>query len=470
VKLWFLPFVREGLTPTTTQAQRAHVRITLRLEAASRTPRDVVRTLPLLGPGDVIGFEPKQVLRVTPAAGTHDAEPEFFPAIEFDAPDLPWAYSPVVPQGTRVLPWLVLVVIEASESVSVVPGEHGQSPWILRMPAELARRELPDLTDSWAWAHAQVATAAPSEIDETLAHQPDRTLSRLISPRRLYPFRSYHACVVPAFLSGRIAGLGGDPGSVPAIVTGQEPAWSESDFPGELPVYFTWSFRTGAAGDFESLAQRLRAAPLDANVPPTPLRLSLPVGDGTLAVDWEPPLRLRGTSPSRPRQPGTATDHIKAVLQSGTATAPILGPTYFGLPWTMETTTAPESDWAPELNLTPMLRAAAGLGAGRFAENRTRWSPPSRINWMRFAPRSARGGNANLRQRSSIASRGGWREHRGRKPRVCLHRLPRRRNARRRMWACTWPRGGAWCARYGGPRQSLHLVRCEARVERDPFS
>ena len=72
----------------------------------------------LLGPGDVMAIEPRQVLRVTPASGTRDAEPEFFPSIEFDAPDLPWTYSPIVPRGTRVLPWIVLIVVEATPDVS----------------------------------------------------------------------------------------------------------------------------------------------------------------------------------------------------------------------------------------------------------------------------------------------------------------------------------------------------------------
>ena len=363
MKLWFLPFVREGLMPMAAGAGRARVHIALQLEAAGRTPRDVGRTLPLLGPADVVGLDLRQVLRVAPAAGTRDAEPEFFPAVEFDAPDLPWAYSPIVPDGTRVLPWLVLIVIEAADGVTLTAGVQGQSPWVLRLPTEVARRELPDLSDSWAWAHAQVASAAASGIADALAHHPDRTLSRLLAPRRLYPFRPYHACVVPAFLSGRVAGLGGDPSANPTIVTGQEPAWSASDVPGELPVYYTWSFRTGEAGDFESLAQRLHAAPLDATIPPTPLRLSLPAGDGTLAVDWEPPLRVPGSAPSRPRRPAGATNQVKSALRPGTASRPILGPAYFGAPWTTDTPLTPVADWSPELNLTPALRAVAGLGA-----------------------------------------------------------------------------------------------------------
>lgn len=364
MKLWFLPFVREGLMPTATAVQRTQTRVALQLEAAGHAPREVARTLSLLGPGDVIAIEPSQVLRVSPAGTTRDAEPDFFPAIEFDAPDLPWAYTPLVPVGTRVLPWIVLVVVEASDKVGLVAGQPGQSPWILRLPAEVAGRELPDLSDSWAWAHAQVACTTPAEIAGTLENLPDRTLSRLLAPRRLHPFRPYHACVVPAFLSGRIAGLGGDPLQHPAIVSGQEPAWTAADLPTELPVYWTWSFRTGAAGDFESLAQRLRAAPLDASLAATPLHLSLPNrGAEQLAVDWEPPLRAPGSTPSRPRRPAPATRQLRLALGPGRGSRPVLGPAYFGAPWTSGAELTPLGEWAPELNMTPMLRAAAGLGA-----------------------------------------------------------------------------------------------------------
>jgi hypothetical protein len=258
MKLVFLPHVREGIVPTATAGVRAQASVGVRLESPGRQARDVSRAMTLLGPGDVVSIDPRQVLRVTPSSGTRDAEPEFFPSIEFDAPELPWSYSPLVPSGTRVLPWITLIVIEATSEVAIVPGQQGQSPLILRLPPAMASRELPDLADRWAWAHAQVACASTTDVAQTLANHPDRTLSRLLSPRRLLPFRAYIACVVPAFLSGRIAGLGRDPATEPTLVTGHEPAWSPSDVPSELPVYYSWSFRTGEAGDFESLAQRLQ--------------------------------------------------------------------------------------------------------------------------------------------------------------------------------------------------------------------
>src|SRR5690349_12468250 len=235
MKLVFLPHVREGIVPTATTGVRAQASVGVRLESPGRQPRDVSRAMTLLGPGDVVTIDPREVLRVTPSSGTRDAEPEFFPSIEFDAPDLPWSYSPVVPSGTRILPWITLIVIEATSDVTIVPGQQGQSPLILHLPPALASRELPDLADRWAWAHAQVACAGTADVAQTLANHPDRTLSRLLSPRRLLPFRAYIACVVPAFLSGRIAGLGRDPATEPTLITGHEPEWSSSDMPSDLP-------------------------------------------------------------------------------------------------------------------------------------------------------------------------------------------------------------------------------------------
>lgn len=363
MKLCFLPHVREGITPTESLSTRAQASIAFALQSPGHAAGSIARTMTLLGPGDVVAIEPRQVLRITPASGARDAEPDFFPAIEFDAPDLPWSYSPLVPSGTRVLPWIALAIIEQQPGVTVTPGQQGQSPWILRLPADVARRELPDLTDSWAWAHAQVACENTAQIADTLANHPDRTLSRLTAARRLLPFRAYVACVVPAFLAGRIAGLGDDPTGNPLLVSGHEPAWDAANPATELPVYYTWSFRTGEAGDFELIAQRLHAAPIDASIPSTPLHLALPTGDGTLVVDWEPPLKARGAQPTKPRRPSTAVSQIKNVLVASSPTRRVLGPTYFGAPWLDGRPLAPIGQWGPELNLTPMARAAASLGA-----------------------------------------------------------------------------------------------------------
>ena len=362
MNLFFLPFVRQGLTPAANAGARAQVSVAFRLESQGQPARDIARTLPLLGPGDVVAIEPRQVLRVSPVAGARDAEPDFFPLIEFDAPELPWAYSPTVPSGSRLRPWLVLVVVEADPAVRLARGEQGQSPWILNLPADRARKELPDLADAATWAHAQVACETADQVAATLAAQPDRTLSRLLAPRHLRPNRGYVAAVVPTYLSGRIAGLGEDPTGHPALVNGLEPAWTALDVPTRLPAYYAWTFRTGDAGDFESLAQRLHAVQLDPAGERTAMHLSLPSSTGGLAVDWEAPLRVPDQVAQRARRPTAAVNEIRTALRGGTS-PPILGPSYFGEPWTDARAVTPIAAWAPEVNLTPALRAAAGLGS-----------------------------------------------------------------------------------------------------------
>ena len=133
--------------------------------------------------------------------------------------------------------------------------------------------ELPDLADSWAWAHAQVAAPAGADahaLGTLIASQPDRCVSRLICPRLLEPFTRYLACVVPAFEPGRLSGLN-------LAITGDnatrlDPAW-RSPAPAQiaLPVYHHWRFRTGAREDFESLVRALGPRDLSASVGRRPM-------------------------------------------------------------------------------------------------------------------------------------------------------------------------------------------------------
>jgi hypothetical protein len=363
--LWFLPYVREGFRPSTdgysaTVAWRAQAHVNTRVVATGRPAHDTATSFDLLGPGDVVGIDAAQVLRVLPAPSTNRAEPDFFPSVELDAPDLPWAYSPATANANRLTPWMCLIVVEEQTGVRLRPGERGQSPWILSLDAAVAAHELPDLTEAWAWAHVQVTCDAQAQIANTLANHPDRTLSRLLAPRRLLPQKSYLACIVPTFLAGRIAGLGGDPEANPAQVA-RNLAWSSTDVPAELPAYYTWCFSTGEAGDVESMLRRIHAAPLRADGQRT-LNIRIASADTPVVVDWQPPLRVPGQPFADPR-PATIVAGIRAALAPAASDGPIVGPPYLGEPWTTGRTLDPITNWAPSLNQTPMARAAAGLGA-----------------------------------------------------------------------------------------------------------
>src|SRR5262249_44970964 len=135
----------------------------------------------------------------------------------------------------------------------------------IKAPAR-PERELPDLSESWAWAHAQVMGSQrderdPASLQKALAGDPALTVSRLLCPRRLDPLTEDLACVVPAFELGCKAGLGEQ--IKPTDAQKLEAAWTtgaQSPPQVTLPVYFHWEFRTGAArGDFESLVRKLVA-------------------------------------------------------------------------------------------------------------------------------------------------------------------------------------------------------------------
>ena len=76
------------------------------------------------------------------------------------------------------------------------------------------------------------------------------------------PNTDYLACVVPTFNLGRKAGLGQPVADTELIaLNASAPAWTltaTAPTQVQLPVYYSWQFRTGEGGDFASLARRLK--------------------------------------------------------------------------------------------------------------------------------------------------------------------------------------------------------------------
>ena len=241
----FLPWVRRGLsaslanpdTAGTDPPARAQLPVRLTVTAlrsgsvASAQPAGV--TALLYGPGDVVGVDPRHVIRTEPRDLTPNFEASYFAAIEFDHPDFPWMFTPAAPSGARLRPWISLVVLKDGEYT-----EPGDPPVPLPVINVASASALPDLRDTWAWAHAQVSgELPPGGWAQLLAEQPGRAISRLICPRRLEPDTPYHAFLVPAFEPGRLAGLGQDPAGAAQAT----PAWPPGgarpgDAAGVLPV------------------------------------------------------------------------------------------------------------------------------------------------------------------------------------------------------------------------------------------
>jgi hypothetical protein len=168
---------------------------------------------------------------------------------------VPWLLSPTGPQDNKatdsdprrgLTPWLCLVVVSASAATLSAPASSGGLPTL-----SVIDSELPDLRTAWLFAHAQwmtLATDDPTQaLTDLISQQGERALSRLLAPRFLQPSTSYLACVVPTF-------------APPNGAATLSPAWQHANPAAQvtLPVYYSWRFTTGPAGDFLSLVKRLK--------------------------------------------------------------------------------------------------------------------------------------------------------------------------------------------------------------------
>jgi hypothetical protein len=375
--LRFLPWLRRGLAaavpgtapPGATPGQRSAIPVTLNVRHDA-TAEQVPLVVRLYGPGDVLQLDQAQVIATEPKPLTSDFPPSHLAAICFDAPELPWLFTPgpTPPPGDqagRLLPWLCLVVIRRDAAQLAV--DAGRPVPTLRIAD--AGGELPDLAESWAWAHAQLA--GTGTVSEVLTGPPERTLSRLICPRRLRPATAYVACVVPAFAAGRQAGLGQQ---VTATI---EPAWTwPAHGPAELPVYFSWEFATGPAGDFEALVRRIKPRALDAQVGLRPMDISragsgLPVfepGAPGAMIGLEGALRSPAMVPSDwpdvPREEFQRRLAAQLQARPGGGELVLTPPLYGGAQAAVASLArdGPAPAWLRELNLDPRHRAAAAFG------------------------------------------------------------------------------------------------------------
>jgi hypothetical protein len=395
----FLPYVQPGVAEhiadssiDTLAADQPSV-ITMQVRLVVNTDT-VDKTLRLYGPGDVTGIDPHQVVRTEPRPGTTEFEPNYFAAIEFDRPDFPWLFTPAKADAQgRLRPWICLVVVRRQPGVELRPPGAQPLPTLNILAPAKPGDELPDLSESWAWAHTQLTGTDKTQIKQALESDPARNASRLLCPRRLDPGTEYLACVVPTFEVGRKAGLG-----LP-IPAAEElklaPAWpSGAQAPAQvtLPVYYSWEFRTGAGGDFEELVRRLQPRQLPPEVGRRPMDIAHPGFTMSPPPDASTPgavLGLEGALRVLATQPDDWSAATRLPFQNGLlpilntpwqlatkpgATGdPVVAPPVYGCwhaaahdisnapppapapPW-------PPTFWLNELNLDPRHRVAAGLG------------------------------------------------------------------------------------------------------------
>jgi hypothetical protein len=343
----------------------------------------ITRQVSMMTPGDVIGIPSRQVIRCTPVNGLVDAEPNYLATIEFDASDLPWMFSRK-PASGPIQPWITLAVIDVTD---LTTDPLSASPVGTQLTTGAA--QLPNPSEAWMWAHGQLLDA------DTVPGDPARSLSRLVSSRKLEPNRRYLACVVPVFAAGRAAGLGTDPGDAR---TTMDFAWDPAAG-GDvtLPVYYFWRFGTGPNGDFETLVRRLHGVPLPDGLGKRKLFLDYPMTglpspdpNGTaveLQVALRPPGALLGDI-----RPLVGTNYLEALrsrlvdagydvsllTSNPDAAPPVVGPPVYGQLAVGASATAANLEtvappWVREANLDPRLRVAAGLGGEVVRQNQDRY-------------------------------------------------------------------------------------------------
>jgi hypothetical protein len=421
----FLPWLRAGINTRITtgpgDAARAAVAVPLTLSGdaldGGTLTHDAGRTVQLYGPGDVVGVDPRAISRTEPRPGTANVEPNFLAHIEFAEEDFPWRYSPAPsgPTTARLTPWLALVVLASGTEFAEAPGTNPLPAVDVTDPA--GTLPPPDQLGAWTHVHVNGSLADPVATDSTagalaaldalLTGDPDDACSRLICPRHLRPETAYEAFLVPAFETGRLAGLGLDPAGAPSgLYSAWGPAYANRPVGNRLPYYHRWAFRTGTAGDFEFLVRQLQPRAADAKVGRRPIDVHaspglglpgiadqggvLPLG-GALRVpeivdpadDWDhfadppadPPLYPHPFEQALADVINLADDFQQPTLgQSGLGPDPIVTPPLYGRWHALTSRLLTDRDgtplpaekihnWVHRLNLDPRFRVAANLGA-----------------------------------------------------------------------------------------------------------
>ena len=111
----FLPWLRLGMANNIAAADndpmvktRASIEVKLSIsgKAVSGQPdlaATVSRNVALYGPGDIVGIDPKAVVKVEPRDWITNFETNYMPYIEFYDEDFPWRYTPAAPDLARRL-------------------------------------------------------------------------------------------------------------------------------------------------------------------------------------------------------------------------------------------------------------------------------------------------------------------------------------------------------------------------------
>ena len=403
----FLPWMKQGISLSVTEKDtltgaspdsNERAAVTVNIQLNDNSAMTVSRQVKLIGPGDIIGINEKAIIRAEPAKGTPDFEDNYLPYIEFYDEDFPWRFTPAIADttiedGKRLRPWLFLAVLKKTE-YTFDPNPGGALPLVTIVDSSgnpsgtTADALFPDPSHSWAWAHVHVnddlhaAASVKDRFAELAKDNPDFVISRLLSPRRLDPDTSYEAFLIPAFETGRRAGI--DPSADLSAVKVLAPSYGSGQH--VFPVYYRWDFQTGPTGDFESMLRRLMPRTLPSTVGVRKMDVRKPGGPldnitfttdfvglggalkvtNTLTYDWD-------SNADKAIFQNKLKEYLNLDYdnQTGGASAdPVISPPLYGRWHAMRHAINTAADaipnsppWMNELNLHPEYRVPAGLGA-----------------------------------------------------------------------------------------------------------
>src|SRR6185436_4554377 len=106
--------IPDDLGAGSTAAERATVSVAFTINS---TP--IGKDIEVLGPGDVVGINPRTIVKTEPRNWVTDFESNYLPYIEFYEEDFPWRFTPATAanalEQSRLRPWIFLVVLEEGE-------------------------------------------------------------------------------------------------------------------------------------------------------------------------------------------------------------------------------------------------------------------------------------------------------------------------------------------------------------------
>ena len=403
----FFPWLRQGLAtrinevdsfgPANNPSERATVDICFKINNV-----EISKTVSLIGPGDIVGINPRTVVKTEPRDWITNFTPNNLAYIEFYDEDFPWRYTPARAAADRLRPWLVLVVVKDDEfkpaPVDVQLEDEKRKPAVAIEFANNAKLEdiFPPTDQSWAWAHVQTAedvsengtlTArqAVVRLGDLVKINPDQASSRILCPRKLKPDTAYQAMLIPAFEVGRLAGLGENTEGIDSLL----PSWGNNQT--KYPVYYQWYFRTAERGDFEYLVGLLDPKPVPDEVGIRDMDMQnpgfgvTPLKEPFSTMGLEGALRKPGTQ-SRPRdwppaesspdflrtlstKINMAADRLESPQDESHPDPVVTLPLYGRWHAMVDRVEVQGNGWTNELNTDPRLRTPAGFGTRVIQKN-----------------------------------------------------------------------------------------------------